>query len=194
MLWVNLIMDTFGAMALASLPPSPEVMNNSPRNRNAFIINKSMAYNIFGVGLLFFAITLGFLYIFQHADITSMTDLLSLQLGKANKVTPYEQTLLFSIFVWTHFWYMFNARSFETGKSYFSLKQSAGFKTIVGVIILGQIIIVELLYNFFNVEPMFHTTDWQFNLNGCIDWLIIVGVSSLVLWVRELYCLVLHRD
>ena len=194
MLWVNLIMDTFGAMALASLPPSPEVMNNNPRNRNAFIINKSMAYNIFGVGLLFFAITLGFLYIFQHADITSMTDLLSLQLGKANKVTPYEQTLLFSIFVWTHFWYMFNARSFETGKSYFSLKQSAGFKTIVGVIILGQIIIVELLYNFFNVEPMFHTTDWQFNLNGCIDWLIIVGVSSLVLWVRELYCLVLHRD
>lgn len=194
MLWVNLIMDTFGAMALASLPPSPEVMNNSPRNRNAFIINKSMAYNIFGVGLLFFAITLGFLYIFQHADITSMTDLLSLQLGKANKVTPYEQTLLFSIFVWTHFWYMFNARSFETGKSYFSLKQSTGFKTIVGVIILGQIIIVELLYNFFNVEPMFHTADWQFNLNGCTDWLIIVGVSSLVLWVRELYCLVLHRD
>lgn len=185
MLWVNLIMDTFGAMALASLPPSPTVMNDKPRNRNAFIINKSMAYNIFGVGLLFFAITLGFLYIFQHAEITSMTDLLTLQLGAANKVTPSEQTLLFSIFVWTHFWYMFNTRSYEANNSYFKLKQSSGFNTIVGVIILGQIIIVELLYNFFNVEPMFHTADWHFNLSGCIDWLIIVGSSSLVLWIRE---------
>ena len=187
MLWVNLIMDTFGAMALASLPPSPEVMNNKPRDRKAFILNKAMSADIWGVGLFFFALTLGFLYIFQHADITSMTDLLTLQLGEANKVTPYEQTLLFSIFVWTHFWYMFNARSFETGKSYFSLKQSSGFKTIVGVIIIGQIIIVELLYNFFNVEPMFHTADWQLNLSGCIDWIIIVGVSSLVLWIRELW-------
>ena len=190
MLWVNLIMDTFGAMALASLPPSPEVMNNKPRDRKAFILNKAMSVDIWGVGLFFFALTLGFLYIFQHADITSMTDLLSLQLGEANRVTPYEQTLLFSIFVWTHFWYMFNARSFETDKSYFSLKQSSGFKTIVGVIVLGQIIIVELLYNFFNVEPMFHTIDWQFNLNGCIDWLIIVVASSLVLWIRELWCLI----
>jgi Ca2+-transporting ATPase len=189
MLWVNLIMDTFGAMALASLPPSPTVMNDKPRDRNAFIINKSMAYNIFGVGLLFFAITLGFLYIFQHADVTSMRDLFSLQLGESNAVTGYEQTLLFSIFVWTHFWYMFNTRSYEANNSYFKLKQSSGFKTIVGVIILGQIIIVELLYNFFNVEPMFHTADWHFNLNGCIDWLIIVGASSLVLWIRELFFL-----
>lgn len=190
MLWVNLIMDTFGAMALASLPPSPSVMKDKPRDRNAFIINRSMGLNIFGVGMLFFAITLGFLYIFQHADVTSMTDLLSLQLGEANKVTPYEQTLLFSIFVWTHFWYMFNTRSYNANNSYFKLNQSSGFKTIVGVIILGQIIIVELLYNFFNVEPMFHTTDWQFNLNGFIDWLIIVGASSLVLWIREVWFLI----
>ena len=194
MLWVNLIMDTFGAMALASLPPSPTVMQDKPRDRNAFIINKSMAFNIFGVGLLFFAITLGFLYIFQHANVTSMTDLLSLKLGESNSVTGYEQTLLFSIFVWTHFWYMFNTRSYEANNSYFKLKQSSGFKTIVGVIILGQIIIVELLYNFFNVEPMFHTTDWQFNLNGCIDWLIIVGVSSLVLWIREGWFLITKKS
>lgn len=185
MLWVNLIMDTFGAMALASLPPSTEVMKDKPRNRNSFIINKSMGINIWGVGLFFFALTLGFLYIFQHANITSMLDLLNLRLGEINEVTPYEQTLLFSIFVWTHFWYMFNARSFSTNNSYFKLQQSSGFKTIVGVIVLGQIIIVELLYNFFNVEPMFHTTDWSFNLSGTIDWLIIVGVSSFVLWIRE---------
>ena len=187
MLWVNLIMDTFGAMALASLPPSPEVMNSKPRDRKAFILSKAMSVDIWGVGLFFFVLTLGFLYIFQHAEITSITDLLSLELGAANKVTPYEQTLLFSIFVWTHFWYMFNARSFETGKSYFALKQSSGFKTIVAVIVLGQIVIVELLYNFFNVEPMFHTVDWQFNPGGCIDWLVIVAASSLVLWVREVW-------
>lgn len=193
MLWVNLIMDTFGAMALASLPPSPEVMNSKPRDRKAFILSKAMSFDIWGVGLFFFALTLGFLYIFQHADITCMTDLLSLKLGAANKVTPYEQTLLFSIFVWTHFWYMFNARSFETDKSYFKLKQSSGFKTIVGVIVIGQIIIVELLYNFFNVQPMFHTVDWHFNLSGCIDWLIIVGASSLVLWVREAWIFITKK-
>jgi len=193
MLWVNLIMDTFGAMALASLPPSSTVMRDKPRDRNAFIINKSMGFNIWGVGLFFFALTLGFLYIFQHADITCMTDLLSLELRGSNIVTPYEQTLLFSIFVWTHFWYMFNARSFETNNSYFKLKQSFGFRTIVGVIILGQIIIVELLYNFFNVEPMFHTTDWKFNLNGCVDWLIIFVGSSIVLWIRELWRLIFKK-
>ena len=193
MLWVNLIMDTFGAMALASLPPSTEVMKDKPRNRNSFIINKSMGINIWGVGLFFFALTLGFLYIFQHANITSMLDLLNLRLGEINEVTPYEQTLLFSIFVWTHFWYMFNARSFSTNNSYFKLQQSSGFKTIVGVIVLGQIIIVELLYNFFNVEPMFHTTDWTFNLSGTIDWLIIVGVSSFVLWIREGWNLITRK-
>lgn len=190
MLWVNLIMDTFGAMALASLPPSKEVMNEKPRNRDSFIINKSMGINIFGVGTLFFLITLGFLYIFQHADITSVKDLLTLKLGAKNTVTPYEQTLLFSIFVWTHFWYMFNARSYETNSSFFGIKHSSGFWTIVLVIVIGQILIVELLYNFFNVAPMFHTADWQINTSGCIDWLLIVGLSSLVLWIREAYCLV----
>lgn len=190
MLWVNLIMDTFGAMALASLPPSKEVMNDKPRNRDSFIINKSMGINIFGVGTLFFLITLGFLYIFQHADVTSVKDLLTLKLGAKNIVTPYEQTLLFSIFVWTHFWYMFNARSYETNSSFFGIKHSSGFWTIVLVIVIGQILIVELLYNFFNVAPMFHTADWQINTSGCIDWLLIVGLSSLVLWIREAYCLV----
>ena len=190
MLWVNLIMDTFGAMALASLPPSKEVMKDKPRNRDSFIINKSMGINIFGVGTLFFLITLGFLYIFQHADITSVKDLLTLKLGAKNIVTPYEQTLLFSIFVWTHFWYMFNARSYETNSSFFGIKHSSGFWTIVLVIVIGQILIVELLYNFFNVAPMFHTADWQINASGCIDWLLIVGLSSLVLWVREVFCLV----
>lgn len=187
MLWVNLIMDTFGAMALASLPPSPQVMRDKPRDRNAFILNKEMYRNVLGVGFVFFLMLLGLLYIFQHADVNCMADFLTLKLGAANSVTPYEQTLLFSIFVWTHFWYMFNARSFETGKSIFQLKESTGFKVIVAVIFVGQIIIVEVLYNFFNVEPMFHNAAHP---SGWIDWIAIVVLSSLVMWIRELWHLV----
>ena len=115
MLWVNLIMDTFGAMALASLPPSQSVMKDKPRDRKAFILTKPMMKDILGVGGFFFLLLVVFLYIFQHTEITQMTDLLHCKLGEANGLSPYEQTLLFSIFVWTHLWYMFNTRSFETG-------------------------------------------------------------------------------
>ena len=181
MLWVNLIMDTFGAMALASLPPSASVMKDKPRDRNAFILNKSMYANVLGVGFAFFLMLLGLLYVCQHADITCMADFMNLSLGVANSVTPYEQTLIFSIFVWTHFWYMFNARCFETGKSVFSVPMSTGFKVITGVIFLGQILIVEVLYNFFNVEPMFHSQ------SGITDWIVIVVLSSIVLWIREIW-------
>ena len=113
MLWVNLIMDTFGAMALASLPPSEKVMKDKPRDRNAFILNKPMYCNILGVGMAFFLMLLGLVLIFEHTDVTSMRNFMSLSFGETNGISPYEQTLIFSIFVWTHFWYMFNARTFE---------------------------------------------------------------------------------
>ena len=145
MLWVNLIMDTFGAMALASLPPSQSVMKDKPRDRKAFILTKPMMKDILGVGGFFFLLLVVFLYIFQHTEITQMTDLLHCKLGEANGLSPYEQTLLFSIFVWTHLWYMFNTRSFETGKSFFQLKMSKEFFTIVAIIFIGQIVIVEVL-------------------------------------------------
>ncbi len=174
MLWVNLIMDTFGAMALSSLPPTERVMKDKPRDRNAFILNKSMISNIMGVGGFFFLMLLGFLYIFQHADIKQMSDLLTLSLGEKGEVTTYEQTLLFSIFVWTHFWYMFNCRGYMSGGSGLNLKGCTGFWWIASIIVIGQVLIVEVLYDFFNVEPM----KWQ-------DWVFIVSVSSLVLWVRE---------
>lgn len=154
MLWVNLIMDTFGAMALASLPPSQSVMKDKPRDRKAFILTKPMMKDILGVGGFFFLLLVVFLYIFQHTEITQMTDLLHCKLGEANGLSPYEQTLLFSIFVWTHLWYMFNTRSFETGKSFFQLKMSKEFFTIVAIIFIGQIVIVEVLYDFFNCTPM----------------------------------------
>ena len=193
MLWVNLIMDTFGAMALASLPPSQSVMKDKPRDRKAFILTKPMMKDILGVGGFFFLLLVVFLYIFQHTEITQMTDLLHCKLGEANGLSPYEQTLLFSIFVWTHLWYMFNTRSFETGKSFFQLKMSKTrsfetgksffqlkmskeFFTIVAIIFIGQVVIVEGLYDFFNCTPM-----------KLMDWVIIVVLSSLVLWARELW-------
>ena len=183
-------MDTFGAMALASLPPSPSVMQEKPRDRKAFILNRAMYANVLGVGFAFFAMLLVLLIICQHADIRSMHDFLTFEFGPANHVTPYEQTLIFSIFVWTHLWYMFNARTFETGKSIFQVKMSRGFKIITGVIFVGQILIVEVLYKFFNVEPMFHNTNhpeaWK-------DWLIIVMFSSVVLWIRELWHLITDK-
>lgn len=182
MLWVNLIMDTFGAMALASLPPSQTVMKDKPRDRKAFILTKPMMKDILGVGGFFFLLLVVFLYIFQHTEITQMTDLLHCKLGEANGLSPYEQTLLFSIFVWTHLWYMFNTRSFETRKSFFQLKMSKEFFIIVAIIFIGQIVIVEVLYDFFNCTPM-----------KLIDWVIIVVLSSLVLWVRELWHLLTKR-
>lgn len=182
MLWVNLIMDTFGAMALASLPPSQSVMKDKPRDRKAFILTKPMMKDILGVGGFFFLLLVVFLYIFQHTEITQMTDLLHCKLGEANGLSPYEQTLLFSIFVWTHLWYMFNTRSFETGKSFFQLKMSKEFFAIVAIIFIGQIVIVEVLYDFFNCTPM-----------KLIDWVIIVVLSSLVLWARELWHLLTKR-
>lgn len=182
MLWVNLIMDTFGAMALASLPPSQSVMKDKPRDRKAFILTKPMMKDIIGVGGFFFLILVAFLYIFQHTEITQMTDLLHCQIGEANGLSSYEQTLLFSIFVWTHLWYMFNTRSFETGKSFFQLKMSKEFFIIVAIIFIGQILIVEALFKFFNCTPM-----------KLVDWIIIVVLSSLVLWIRELWHLITKR-
>lgn len=102
-------------------------------------------------------------------------------------MTAYEATLLFSIFVWTHFWYMFDARCFGTGESIFRTRMSQGFWTIVAIIVLGQLFITEIAYEFFNVEPMIHTLDWKFNPSGTADLLIIITASSLVLWIRELY-------
>ncbi len=187
MLWVNLIMDTFGAMALASLPPSVSVMRDRPRNRMASILTKPMLSELLGVGTLFFAITIGFYWLFNHADVTSIPQMFGVTVGVESPMTAYEATLLFSIFVWTHFWYMFNSRCFETGESVFKVKMSQGFWVIVAIIVAGQLFITEVAYEFFNVEPMLHTLDWRFNPSGTMDLLLIIVASSLVIWVREVY-------
>ena len=180
MLWVNLIMDTFAAMALASLPPSESVMKDKPRDRNAFILNKAMYQNILGVGGFFFVLLLVLLYVFEHSNITQLTDLLNVQLGASDGLTPYELTLFFTIFVMTHFFYLFCARAFETGKSALHFKGCKGLLIIAIIILIGQIAMVEIpgLQNFFNV------TGLKFE-----DWVIIIVGSSLVLWIREIWSL-----
>jgi Ca2+-transporting ATPase len=180
MLWVNLIMDTFAAMALASLPPSESVMKDKPRDRNAFILNKAMYQNILGVGGFFFVLLLVLLYVFEHSNITQLTDLLNVQLGASDGLTPYELTLFFTIFVMTHFFYLFCARAFETGKSALHFKGCKGLLIIAAIILAGQIAMVEIpgLQNFFNV------TGLKFE-----DWVIIIVGSSLVLWIREIWSL-----
>lgn len=177
MLWINLIMDTFAAMALASLPPSESVMNDKPRDRKAFILTKTMIREIIGVGGFFFLLLLCMLYVFQHADVTQLTDLLHVHIGAKGHVSTYELTLLFTTFVMTHFFYLFNARAFETGRSALHFKGCSGLLTIVAIILVGQIAMVELpgLQQFFNVEGL-----------KLIDWVIIIVGSSFVLWVGEL--------
>lgn len=175
MLWVNLIMDTFAAMALASLPPSESVMLEKPRSRQAFIINRGMWQSIVGVGGVFFLILLGLLYYFEHTDITCLTQVGTAQFGLNTGLTPYELSLFFTIFVFLQFWNMFNARAFETGRSAFHFKGCRGFALIALIIVVGQIFIVTVGGEFFNVVPL-----------KLVDWGIIIGSTSMVMWIGEL--------
>ena len=184
MLWINLIMDTFAAMALASLPPSEAVMNDRPRDRCAFIINRPMLAEIVGVGGFFFALLVALLYVFEHADIQQLTDILRVQIGESSTVTPYELTLLFTIFVMTHFFYLFNARAFATHRSALHLKGCKGLIFISTLIFVTQVCMVELpgVQRFFNVVSL-----------KLFDWLIIIVGSSFVLWIRELWSLLWNK-
>ena len=181
MLWVNLIMDTFAAMALASLPPAESVMKEKPRSRSAFIINRPMWRFIIGVGGIFFLILLGILWIFEHYSVDSMTQLFSfipqspVDAGNPT-LTPYELSMFFTLFVFLQFWNLFNARAFATGRSAFHFKGCSGFLFIALVILLGQILIVSIGGEFFNVTPL-----------RLSDWAIIIGSTSLVLWIGELF-------
>lgn len=175
MLWVNLIMDTFAAMALASLPPSDDVMRDKPRPRSAFIINPAMWKFILGVGGVFFLFLLAFLYYLEHTDITCLTQIGKPIYGENTGLSSYELSLFFTTFVFLQFWNMFNARAFETGKTALNLKGCGGFELIALFIFVGQILIVEIGGDFFQVEPL-----------KLIDWAIIIGATSLVLWVGEI--------
>ena len=175
MLWVNLIMDTFAAMALASLPPTPSVMHDAPRDRREFIITRPMRRFIIGTGGLFFAVLLAFLYYLKHTDLTSLTQIGHLPIHNDTGLSAYELSVFFTTFVFLQFWNMFNARAFETGRSAFHFKDCEGFVAIAVMILIGQVMIVNVGDELFNVVPL-HISDW----------VIIILSTSSVLWIGEL--------
>ncbi|MEA4808995.1 calcium-translocating P-type ATPase, PMCA-type [Macellibacteroides fermentans] len=164
MLWVNLIMDTFAAGALASLPPNERVMKNKPRKsgpKGDFIISRRMANRIFSVGILFVVFLLAVLIYFNHTD---------------GELTAYELSQFFSIFVLLQFWNMFNAKAFGTNKSAFAeLKESKGFLSVALLILIGQYLIVTFGGQMFSVVPL----SWA-------DWGYIIAGTSIVLWIGEI--------
>lgn len=167
MLWVNLIMDTFAALALASIPPSESVMNEKPRRSSDFIITKAMQYNIFGVGTAFLVVLMGMIYYFTNAE---------------GGMTVHRLTVFFTFFVMLQFWNLFNARVFGTTDSAFKgIAKSYGMELVVLAILGGQFLIVQFGGAVFRTEPL----GWQ-------TWLIIIASSSAVLWVGELVRLVLR--
>jgi Ca2+-transporting ATPase len=183
MLWVNLIMDTFAALALASLPPSEKVMKDRPRKTTDFIISNPMWKSILGAGIFFVMLLFGLVQYFKHADITSLRDFSFGDFGRnffnfsaGNGLSAYELSLFFTVFVMLQFWNMFNAKAFMSGKSAFAiLGKCKGFLAIAAVILLGQWLIVTVGGEMFNVMPL----QWD-------DWGIIVGSTSLVLWIGEI--------
>ncbi len=166
LLWINLIMDTFAAGALASLPPDPKVMKDKPRDRNSFIVTKEMAKAIFGVGILFVVLLLGLLYYFTVSDYFGTNE---------SGLSTKELTVFFTFFVMLQFWNMFNAKAFFSGKSALKgLSKSVGFEIVATVIFVGQFLIVTFGGDVFRTVPL-----------SVSEWLIIVGSTSLVLWIGE---------
>jgi Ca2+-transporting ATPase len=172
MLWVNLIMDTFAAMALASLPPSESVMKERPRDRRRFIISRPMKSFILGVGLAMTAILLVFFFWFESTPGQNIT---GEPWAKNSGFSRYELSVFFTIFVMLQFWNLFNAKAFLTGKSAFSgLSSCRGFLLIVILIFLGQIGIITFGGQMFNVEQI-----------TPLHWLYIITGTSAILIVGE---------
>ena len=160
MLWVNLIMDTFAAMALASIAPSADVMNEKPRRRSDFIITPTMRNHIFGVGLAFLVLLMGALAYFNNLP------------GGMN---THHLTMFFTLFVMLQFWNLFNASVFGTNHSVFKdANHAKGMLSVAAIILVGQIIIVTFGGKVFRTEPI-----------SVAEWLYIVGGTSFVLWIGE---------
>lgn len=162
-LWVNLIMDTFAALALASLPPSHEVMNDKPRKASDFIINKSVGFGILFCGIVFFLVMFALLVYCERR-------------GKGG-VDVHELTMFFTTFVMIQFWNLFNAKALMSHHTAFRhFLKDRGMMLVLVLVLVGQWIIVT-----FGGE-MFRTTPLSLH-----EWLLIIGSTSVVLWVGELW-------
>ena len=161
MLWVNLIMDTFAAMALASIPPSADVMNEKPRKTSDFIITRPMRYNILGVATCFLVILMSLIVYIK---------------GLPAPEVPTALTAFFTIFVMLQFWNLFNASVFGTNHSVFKdSRHAVGMMSVASIILIGQIIIVEFGGKVFRTVPLTLT-----------EWIYIIAGTSIVLWVGEI--------
>ena len=161
MLWVNLIMDTFAAGALSSLPPNEKIMEHKPRKSSDFIISAKMRSTILFEGLAFVVLLMSLLFFFKD---------------KTGEISPINLSRFFTFFVLLQFWNLFNAKAFATGKSAFQhMNQSIGFILVASVILAGQILIVEFGGEVFRTVPL-----------PLKDWAIIIGATSLVLWIGEI--------
>lgn len=183
MLWVNLIMDTFAAMALSTLPPNKSLMRQKPRDRHAFIIDSHMTFRILWTGLLFSAILIGLFYVIKHCDlrqINSLGDLWNMLISGSYLKAPrhvisyYESAIFFTTFVMMQFWNMFNTKSYRSPYSAFRLKDCGEFVFIALLIFVGQLLIVNVGGAMFNVEPI----DLQ-------DWIFIIVVTLPVILIGE---------
>ena len=163
-LWVNLIMDTFAAMALASLPPSHEVMKDKPRNQNDFIINSKMAYGILTMGVLFFLVMLGMLIYCERCCSVS------------GAISVKALTIFFTAFVMIQWWNLFNAKTLGTNHSAFNeLLKDPGLLLTLCIILAGQWLIVTFGGKMFRTEPL-----------SAEEWLCIIAGTSVVLWIGEI--------
>lgn len=181
MLWVNLIMDTFAALALASLPPTHAVMKEKPRSIDEHIL-KGIGKPILGVGLTFAFICLALLLYFQHNDVTLLNNIFPLSWGTYNGVSAHELGLFFTIFVMLHFWYMFNAKAHFTTSSAFkgiSWKNTRWFIIITSIIFFVQIALIEVP----GLQEMFNVAKGGL---GLWNWVIILSLTSLVVWIGEI--------
>ena len=161
-LWVNLIMDTFAALALASLPPSREVMKEKPRKQTDFIITKGMARGIIGIGLAFFAVLFAFLI---HCN------------QQGGDLHLHELSLFFTTFVMLQFWNLFNAKSFGSNHSAFhAFTHDNGLLLVLFIILGGQWLIVTFGGGMFRTEPLSLT-----------EWGVIIASTSVVLWIGEIW-------
>ena len=162
-LWVNLIMDTFAALALASLPPSHEVMKDKPRKASDFIINKSIGFGILFCGIVFFLVMFALLVYCERR-------------GKGG-VDVHELTMFFTTFVMIQFWNLFNAKALMSHHTAFRhFLKDKGMILVLVLVLVGQWLIVT-----FGGE-MFRTTPLSLH-----EWLLIIGSTSVVLWVGELW-------
>ena len=162
MLWVNLIMDTFAAMALASISPSMDVMNEKPRKRTDFIISKAMQKNIFGTGICFLIVLMG---------------LMAYMNNSAAGMDVHNLTIFFTVFVMLQFWNLFNASVFGTNHSIFKdAGHALGMLSVALIILVGQILIVTFGGKVFRTEALPLT-----------EWIYIIASTSIVLWIGEIW-------